>query len=385
MMRIGLLTHSVNPRGGVVHSLELARALHESGHLLTIFAPAREGESMFRASPCRVVLARVVGTRDGLVAMVNERIRALKHALIEEGAESFDVLHAQDSIGGNALAELKAEGCIKGFVRTVHHLDNFDDARLSHWQRRAWQDADAVLCVSDAWTRTMYDTHGVHARTVRNGIDRTRYAARADRQRDELRKRFAIGAGPVVLAVGGIEARKNTLMLLEAFALLRAQRPSAQLVLAGGASLLDHDAYTRRFLARAAELRLDHTQVILTGPLPDDQMPALFSIADVVSMISLREGFGLVVLEALASAKPVVVSHIEPFTDYLDDRTCIFTDPHDAASIAKALAKAMDGAHDIDFDQAVPALLDRYTWQASAAHHLDIYGKWLQSLPLTTV
>jgi glycosyltransferase-like protein/uncharacterized repeat protein (TIGR04042 family) len=365
-LKIALLTHSVNPRGGVVHTLGLARALHECGHDVTVFAPAREGEAMFRTSPCEIVLARVEGSRDGLIGMVDERIRALKLALANK---RFDVYHAQDSISGNALAELKHEGAIRRFVRTVHHLDHFDDARLAHWQHRAWKDADEVLCVSETWTRTMRETYGIDAKTVSNGIDAKRYRACADTAL--LRERFGITQeGPVVLAVGGIEARKNTLMLLEAFALLRARMPSAQLVLAGGASLLDHDAYVRRFFARAEALGLP---VIVTGPLNDEDMPALFHLADAVSMISLREGFGLVVLEALASGTPVVVSNIAPFTEYLDSQTCLFADPHDAPSIAEALTHAIEGTSDIDFEQAVPALLQRFTWQASAARHLDIY------------
>jgi glycogen synthase len=378
-MKIALLTHSVNPRGGVVHTLELARALHARGHDVTVFAPARDGETMFRDSPCRIVLARVEGRRD-IVGMVDERIRAFKRALANS---SFDVLHAQDSIGGNALAELKADGAIRGFVRTVHHLDHFDDARLANWQHRAWRDADEVLCVSETWTRTMRETHGVAARTISNGIDAARYGAIADRDTARLRERFGIGEGPVVLAVGGIEARKNTLMLLEAFARLRIDEPDAQLVLAGGASLLDHDAYARRFFARAAELGLNAsdrgTPVIVTGPLDDAAMPALYRIADVVSMISLREGFGLVVLEALASARPVVVSRIEPFTEYLGDTHCIFTDPHDARHVANALLLAINTQSEVN---STNALLRRFTWEASAARHLDIYQEWLDHAPL---
>jgi glycogen synthase len=159
--------------------------------------------------------------------------------------------------------------------------------------------------------------------------------------------------------------------------MLRARKPSAQLVLAGGASLLDHDAYARRFFAHAAEMGLETgakaTPVIIAGPLDDAEMPALYQLADVVSMISLREGFGLVVLEALASGRPVVVSNIAPFTEYLDARTCVFANPQDASDIATAL----NDPQDIDFDNAVPALLERFTWQASARRHLDIYRQWL--------
>ncbi|MFP3435960.1 glycosyltransferase, partial [Paraburkholderia sp. SIMBA_061] len=78
---------------------------------------------------------------------------------------------------------------------------------------------------------------------VNNGVDVMRFRSSGDP--DACMKLGVIGK-PVVLAVGGIEERKNTLQLLEAFALLRQTHPNAQLVIAGGASLLDHDAYTRR-------------------------------------------------------------------------------------------------------------------------------------------
>ncbi|BFG78945.1 MSMEG_0565 family glycosyltransferase [Paraburkholderia terrae] len=377
-MRIALFTHSVNPRGGVVHTLELGRALHEAGQDVTIFAPSVGGAPMFRASPCRVVLAPVAAHGNDTVSMVRTRIDALKTALIEDGASGFDVLHAQDSISGNALAELREAGAIRGFVRTVHHLDTFDDARLSEWQRRAFADADTVLCVSDAWTRKMRDEYGVAASVVNNGVDAMRFRASGDP--DVCMKLGVIGK-PVVLAVGGIEERKNTLQLLEAFALLRQTHPNAQLVIAGGASLLDHDAYTRRFIARAAQLGLRIGQgepIVATGPLDDAAIPALLGRADVVSMVSLREGFGLVTLEALAAGAPVVVSQIEPFTGYLDECTCCWAQPDDAANVADALRRALHDRGGIDFEHAVPELLARFSWQESARRHVALYASHVQ-------
>ncbi|WP_114811110.1 MSMEG_0565 family glycosyltransferase [Paraburkholderia kururiensis] len=385
-LRVALFTHSVNPRGGVVHTLELARALNDRGCDVTVFAPAAEGETMFRRSPCRVVLARVTERPASTVAMVETRIAALRRALLdvllERGADYFDILHAGDSISGNALAQLKEEGHIAGFVRTVHHLDVFDDLRLEHWQRRAWHDADVVLCVSDAWAQRMRRDHGVAALTVPNGVDVERFGATPADEDPAVRQRLGItrDGGPVVLAVGGVEARKNTLMLLEAFARLRQAAPAAQLVIAGGASLLDHDAYARQFAARAAAcgLRIGRgAAVVLTGTVDDAAMPALFRSADVVAMVSVREGFGLVVLEALASGRPVVVSRIAPFTEYLDERACVWANPFDAESIADALRRALHARGGIDFAQAVPALLQRFSWAASARRHVQIYEAWL--------
>ncbi|ABE31542.1 glycosyl transferases group 1 family protein [Paraburkholderia xenovorans LB400] len=385
-LRIALLTHSVNPRGGVVHTLELASALTALGHDVTVFVPAARGETLFRLPPCRVVYAPVVLAQGDTVAMVEARIDAFRRALTGHGAAAFDVLHAQDSISGNALAELKAQGLVHGFMRTVHHLDHFDDPRLMAWQRRAYQDADEVLCVSDRWTREMQAEYRIDAFTVPNGVDVQRFSSRTDRHDAQVRQRFGLDGGPIVLAVGGIEARKNTLALLEAFAVVRSGLPQAQLVIAGGASLLDHDAYSRRLLQRASELGLSigpHESVVVTGPLEDAVMPALFRSADVLSMVSLREGFGLVVLEALASGTPVVVSSIAPFTEYLDDATCCWADPLDADSIAAALVRALNESG-IDFEHAVPALLARFSWAASARRHMDAYRRFAAKRALLT-
>ncbi|MFM0297434.1 MULTISPECIES: MSMEG_0565 family glycosyltransferase [Paraburkholderia] len=385
-LRIALLTHSVNPRGGVVHTLELASALTALGHEVTVFVPAAPGESLFRLPPCRVVYAPIVLAQVNTVAMVEARIDAFRRALIEHDAAAFDVLHAQDSISGNALADLKTQGLIHGFMRTVHHLDHFEDPRLTAWQRRAFQDADHVLCVSDTWAREMQSVYGISASTVPNGVDVARFFPRRDQHDAQLRQRFGLQGGPIVLAVGGIEARKNTLALLEAFASVRSGLPQAQLVIAGGASLLDHDAYSRRLLQRASELGLSigpYESVVLTGPLEDAVMPALFRSADVLSMVSLREGFGLVVLEALASGTPVVVSSIAPFTEYLDDATCCWADPDDVESIAAALVRAL-GENGIDFGHAVPALLARFSWAASARRHVDAYRRFLAKRALLT-
>ncbi|PRE81398.1 MSMEG_0565 family glycosyltransferase [Burkholderia gladioli] len=386
-LRIGLFTHSVNPRGGVVHTLELARALGAAGHEVSVVAPAGPGERMFRrdgeGEAYRVVLAHTRAKAADTVSMVATRIAAIRAAFDRRELARFDVLHAQDSISGNALAEWKAEGAIPGFLRTVHHLDTFADPRLTAWQRRAWRDADRVLCVSAAWTARMRDEHGVAALQVANGVDVERFGSARAADIDAIRRRFGLHeAGPIVLAIGGIEARKNTRALLEAFALLRRAQPGMQLVIAGGASLLDHDAYTRGFVARAAELGLKigaGEAVVATGTLDDAQIVALLHAADVVSMVSLREGFGLVVLEALAAGRPVVVSRIAPFTEHLDARTAVWADPGEPASIAAALRDALDGRRLPDFREAVPALLARFGWAASAAAHLAIYRDWLRA------
>jgi glycosyltransferase-like protein len=252
-MNIALLTHSTNPRGGVVHVLELGRALMERGHMVTLLAPAAPGQAFFRETPCRVELAPAPPAGADLAETVQQRCAALRAQLASLlQRERFDILHAHDGIGANALADLVQQGAIDGYLRTVHHVDRFGDERVQGWEERSIRSAARVLCVSALWCRRLRDEYGVEAVQVPNGVDLSRYTPRAGPRDLQLARRHGIGRGrPVVLAVGGTEARKNTRRLLQALLHLRKRLPRAQLVVAGGASLLDHSAEATAFRTEA--------------------------------------------------------------------------------------------------------------------------------------
>lgn len=385
-LNIGLLTHSLNPRGGVVHTIELATALHGLGHRVTVMAPAEPGQKLFRPVPCRVELVPVGPAPRSVRELVADRVAAyVRHLDRLLDTERFDLLHAQDGIGGNALADLRERGRVPGFVRTIHHLDTFADPQVMAWQRRAWHSASQCLCVSDLWCETMRVEHGCVAERVSNGVDAARFTPAADARDDRLAERLGLrpGSGPVFLAVGGVEARKNTLRILQAFLGVHASQPDARLVIAGGASLLDHSAYAREFQAVLAGSGITAgpgAAVQITGPLPDQDMPALYRLADALVTPSLNEGFGLVVLESLASGTPVVASRIAPFTEYLDDATCHWSDPGDARSIAAAMEAAAMAPRGQPLRDLAGPLLARFSWRASAERHVQLYAGYLQRL-----
>lgn len=382
-LRIGLLTHSVNPRGGVVHTLELARALHDAGHAVTVMAPATPGQRFFRPVHCDTHFVPVQPAPRDMVEMVGSRIGAFRASIGSLLQRiHFDVLHAQDPIGANALADLQSEGLIDGFVRTVHHLEVFEAAQLMQWQSRGLRSARQVFCVSQMWRDRLWAEHGVNAAEVANGIDSQRFSPTAVAADAALAQRLGLHVGaPIVLAVGGVEERKNTLRLLEAFVQLRKAMPAAQLVIAGGASLLDHARYEFAFatIAQASGFAIGPGQpIVLTGPLPDADIPSLYRLADVVAMPSLNEGFGLVVLEALASGAPVVVSRIAPFTEYLQEGDVHWADPLDADSIAGALCAAITRREPARIAASAARLCARFSWPASAARHVHLYRQGLR-------
>ena len=375
ILRIALLTHSVNPRGGVVHTLELARALHAAGHEVTVMAPAAPGQRMFRELPCAVNLIDIEAGDAELAAMVSKRIDAYVAYLSELlRRQQFDVLHAQDGIGANALVTLHEHGLIPAVVRTVHHLDRFDDERVNAWQARGVHRATQVLCVSRVWQNILHCEYGVKASLVDNGVDLQRFTPHRQSGDRAVAQRLGIKPDvPLILSVGGIEERKNTVRLVRAFRRVRRELPSAQLLIAGGASLLKHDAYLREFEAALREGALESgpsCDVVIAGAVPDADMPALFRLADAVAFPSLREGFGLVVLEALASGTPLAVSRIAPFTEFLGDTAVEWTDPYDIESIADSLLRAIATPR---FEP--PAICTRFSWAASAAQHIAAYRR----------
>jgi glycosyltransferase-like protein len=373
-LRVAILTHSTNPRGGVVHALELGDALVRLGHEAVVHAPDPHGRGFFRTALADTVAVPATPACGSLVDMVGLRVADYIRHFAVAANRRFDIFHAQDSISANALATLKARGVIQRFVRTVHHVDAFDDPRLTALQTRAIVSADRHLVVSRTWQRELAAQFGVQAVNVGNGVDTARYSGVPDDRDAALRQRLGVAEGPVFLSVGGVEERKNTLRILAAFRQVQAARPAAQLVIAGGASLLDHQAYQDEFAGALAASALPPRAVIRSGPVPQDDMPALYRAADVLAFPSIREGFGLVVLEAMASQVPVVTSRIAPFTEYLADDDAVWCDPFSVDSIAAAMTAAIDPIRRAVLVANGARVAARHDWRDTASAHLDLYA-----------
>jgi glycosyltransferase-like protein len=385
-MNIALLTHSVRPRGGVVHTLELADALLQRGHRVTVIASAEPGEALFRATAFAVELIRLPLLTGSLVEQVRQRIEALVAslpALLRRGG--FDLLHAQDSVSGNALALLRERGIrVPRWLRTVHHLDVFEQDTLNRWQARAWRAADGVACVSDTWCAHFREHFGVLPARMLNGVDLRRYRPVADPLEASRLRPLDLEdlRGPVCLLVGGVEERKNTVRVLHAFAALRRDDPAwahARFVVAGGASMLDHSGARRAWQEAVSDLGLwegPGAPVLRTGPVPDELLPTLMRRADVLAMPSLLEGFGLVALEALACGTPVLVSNRPPFTEHLRDAPCVaWCEPEQIGSIAAGLRVAAS----MPKLAAPPPVCVAHSWERSAALHEAWYLRTLHA------
>jgi glycosyltransferase-like protein len=357
-VRVALLTYSTKARGGVVHTLALAEALVDLGVDVSVWTLGRGGDDGFfrtvdpRVDVQVVPLPHLEGETVGERILRSIEVLGAAFARRVASGTAYDVVHAQDCISANAVPRC---------VRTVHHLDQFTTPELVACHERAVVRPYAHVCVSGAVAAEVEAGWGLHPVVIANGVDADRFAAAAldPAASAPWRARF----GRYVLAVGGIEPRKGTLDLLEAFAVARRTLPDLELVVAGGETLFDYRDYRVAFDARAVELGVEPH---VLGPVEHDVLPGLVAGCAALGFVSTKEGFGLAAMEALAAGVPVVTRPLPVLREVFGDHVRYGADP---GTIAAALLEAV--AHGPLPGGA--ALAGRHTWRAAAEQHLDLY------------
>lgn len=362
-MRIAQITYSTKPRGGVVHTLALAEALAARGHDVTVWTLGREGDASFFRPVSDQVKIRVVDFPAKEGEEVGERIQRSIDTMAEAfNPADYDIVHAQDCISANAVGPC---------VRTIHHLDSFTTPRLVQCHHRAVMEPIARICVSAAVAAEVSAEFGLNPTVISNGVDAGRFTSAAGPHGEAQRARWTSTLGSYVLALGGIEPRKGSLDLLEAFARISPRHPGLQLVFGGGETLFDYRHYREDFEARAAELGV---QPKVLGVLSEEELPALVAAADVLGFVSTKEGFGLAAMEALAAGTPVLARDLPVIREVFGDTV---TYASDVAGIAEEMSELINAPSDGDRRTkrtvAGRALAEQYTWTAAAAAHERFY------------
>jgi glycosyltransferase-like protein len=354
-VRIALLSYSTKPRGGVVHTLALAEALAGLGADVTVWTLGRGGDDGFFRPVDPAVRLAVVPFPDVEGESVGARVLrsiAVLRAAFDPGG--YDIVHAQDCISANAAGRC---------VRTVHHIDHFTTPELAACHERAIVSPYAHVCVSSSVAAELHSGWGLTATVIPNGVNAARFVAADDPVvTAPWRERF----GRYVLAVGGIEPRKGSLDLLEAYALLR--RPDVRLVVAGGETLFDYRDYRAEWERRAVELGVEP---VVLGPVAHDVLPGLVAGAGAFAFPSTKEGFGLAAMEALAAGVPVVTRDLPVLREVFGGVARFAADP---PGIAEALLAALTDTDDA-VRQRGRELALRHTWTAAAQRHLALYER----------
>lgn len=361
-MHVALLTYSTKPRGGVVHTLALAEALAREGCDVDVWTLARGGDRTFFRAVDPSVRVRAVPFPEVPGESVGARIvRSIEVLAAALAGASYDIVHAQDCISANA-ALAAGQTCL----RTIHHLDTFTTPELVACHDRAVVEPSGHVCVSETVAMEVATRFGLRPTVIPNGVDAARFARAAGPDGATERRRWRGELGPYVLALGGIEPRKGSIDLLEAFALIRRRHPDVRLVFAGGETLFDYRDYRAAFDRRAAALSLQPTML---GVVDDDALPSLVAGASAMAFVSTQEGFGLAAMEALAAGVPVVARDLPVLREVFGDAVVYASD---LMSIAGSLAQVLDSPSDAE---AGRILARDSTWEAAATAHLDLYAR----------
>lgn len=173
--------------------------------------------------------------------------------------------------------------------------------------RRILDDADQVICVGQS-EMEMAKRQLSHDRIayLPNGVDCAKFATGDGAA---FRHQHNIPANAfLVLNISRIDAQKNQLLLLEAFARFRAQQPEAVLVLIGPETQPDYAAKLREFVG--ANNLAPHVRLLPGLRNDDPSLVNAYHACDVFVLPSMHEPFGIVVLEAWSAGRSVIVNHV---------------------------------------------------------------------------
>ena len=185
----------------------------------------------------------------------------------------------------------------------------------------------------------------------------------------QIQKKYGIDR-PFILSVGRLEPRKNLGRLIDAYRLLRQETNLPhRLLLAGEEGWLYDSLFVQ---VEKLELKSD---VIFLGFVPDEELPALFSLADVFAFPSLYEGFGLPPLEAMACGAPVVASDTSCLPEVLSE-AALFVDPTDVRALAETLHRVLiDEELRQEMSKRGLGRAAQFSWSASAQKLLSVYER----------
>ncbi|HRN61942.1 MAG TPA: glycosyltransferase [Luteimonas sp.] len=365
-MRISHIVENLN-RGGLERVvIDLAHAQVAAGHdcqVVCLFEAGALAQEL-TSSGIEVIACE---KRDGadLRAVLRMR-RAL-------AAQRTEVLHSHNGIS-HYYAMVAALGLgIRRVVNTRHGMGDVNPSSRREWLfRQSMRLTDVSVAVSEAAGRRLSETGVIPERKLRvvpNGIHVTPFHERNAIARALLAASLGLPADTRLVGfVGRLNWAKNLETMVAAFARLRVGRDDVALVMVG-------EGGDRGLIESTIEREGVADRVFLLGDRSD--VPELLPAFSVFAMSSISEGYSIALLEACASALPIVATRVGGNGEIVSDGVNGLTVPaRDPEALAAALASVIDDpARAEAMGQAGRDwLLANATFQVMAARYLDVYA-----------
>lgn len=367
-MRVAMLTYSTRPRGGVVHALKLAERLQALGVDITLYSLARRDDPMLSSGYFRRVSVPYkileYEWHPELIARLERMIEAYSVGLPKD----MDIYHAQDCVGGTALARIRADGNLPAPIfRTIHHVDDFAEPRLFEFEKRAVAHADYRLVVSKYWQKVLKDEYGYASEISYNGIDVSDFSPLPARK----------SSAPTVLFVGGLEPRKGLEFLVRAMKTIIKGFPEARLIAIAKTGFRGVDE-VGSFRSLSENLGIAD-RIDFRESISQEELLQCYSECDLLAMPSRTEGWGLALMEAMACGRPVVASRVGGIPELVRDGVDgILVDAGDVDALARAIVRLLKHPElRAKMGAAGAKRVREFSWDSTARVVLDSYEKAL--------
>ena len=374
-MKIGIDTTSAVMQGGGIgrYTRELVQATlaQDSDNEYVLFsAPPPPGKSLAQIFP-------TTGQVTHKIAPVSEQwlyrlwYRARLPISVQRFTGKLDLFHSPDfvlpPVSGNIPTLLTVhdlsfvhfpEVYPEVLVNYLNKVVPWSVARATHIladSEATKQDLMAIWQVADEKISVLYS--GVSA-AFEKVEDAERITA--------VRQKYNLGEAPYLLSVGTVQPRKNYQMLIQAFAPLADKFPH-NLYIAGGKGWLYDE-----MMAEVEKQGLSE-RVRFIGFVDDEDLPTLYSAADLYLFPSIYEGFGLPMLEAMACGVPVIASDVSSLPE-VGTETAVMLPPNDVTQWTQTMDTLLSGAARRQ-KMAVAGYqqVQKFSWKKASNQLLTIY------------
>ena len=346
-MKIALFTDTYLPTvDGVVTSvLSTRRQLEADGHEVVIFAPEDPKRRGVLETGTVYVRARELRSYPGyrLAILPGREVDIVKDL-------GIDVIHSH-GVGTVGVKGLWAAWQAKiPIVQTFHTMPQASlpfyspfglnlhliERGLRFYLRIFLRKCQGVVVPSRAILEEILELspEATIADVIPTGIDPDRFHPSVSGQ--TIRTKWGLNGHDVILHVGRVSPEKNLSTLIQAFPHIREKNPDAKLVIVGAGPYLEKAYDQARHLGLSGD-------VIFTGFVSDTDLPKYYAAADVFAIASKFETQGIVVLEALASGRPVAGANFRAIPEFVRDGVngALF-DPSSPRACADAVLRCLD-------------------------------------------
>jgi glycogen synthase len=273
------------------------------------------------------------------------------------------------------LADEYAQAQLRGNMSTRAKAANFFMKRLAIIEAESARNATLIVTISKYSHKKIVEFYGVDPQKIRlvpNGVDPERFKPTVDGC-EQLRLRLWAGNRQTVLFVGRLILRKGLDYLIEAAKQVVKERSETLFVIVGDGPLRN------RLIAEVEQANLAGNFAFL-GDVSEAQLPAVYGCADVFAFPSIQEGQGIALLEAQASAKPVVAFNVSGVTEaVVDKETGLLVKPN-VDELAQAVLRLLA---DASLRQKMGLsgreyVLREFTWDICAQKTLGAYREAVQ-------